>query len=273
MRGLRDAFGFLTVLPVSALSASSRPESLGSAGWSAGYVNGAASLGPARAWFPLVGLVLGGALAGLDAVARRGLPPAVVGALLVVALLVLTRALHAEGFVDCCDGLLGGYTKEERLRILRDTHAGSFAVIGGSALVLVKGSLLAVVPDGARVELLLLFPCLSRLSMMITIALFPYARPQGLGTLFQKNRRWWQVAVGVLTAVVAAGLLLGLGGVILLAACVAVGLGFGMWMTRLLGGMTGDTYGAVNELSEVAVLMLGVALIPNVSAVFAPPLW
>ncbi len=256
MTGLRRAFGFLTILPVSSRVA-----------------EGEDGMGPARAWFPLVGLVLGGTLAGLDPAARQGLPPVVVGGLLVAALLILTRVLHAEGFVDCCDGLLGGYTKKERLRILRDAHVGSFAVIGGATLVLVKGSLLAVVPGDARVELLMLFPCLSRLAMVITMVMFPYARGQDLGTSFRENRRWWQVAVGVVTATAAAGLLLGPGGLILLGAVVAAGMGLGRWMTGLLGGMTGDTYGAVNELAEVTVLILGVALVPNLPGVFAPPLW
>ena len=83
-------------------------------------------MGPARAYFPLVGLALGGILAGLDFAARQALPAPVVGALLVVALLVKTRAIHTEGFLDSCDGLFGGYSRAKRLQILRDTHVGAF---------------------------------------------------------------------------------------------------------------------------------------------------
>ena len=125
--------------------------------------------------------------------ARQGLPSLVVGALLVAALLVLTRALHTEGFLDCCDGLFGGYTSEDRLRILRDTHVGAFAVIGGAALILTKWSLLASTPDEARIGLLLVFPCLSRFGMLATMACFSYVRKQGLGTSFQEHGNWWQV--------------------------------------------------------------------------------
>ena len=92
---------------------------------------GTAPTASARAYFPLVGLALGGILAGLDFAAREALPPLVVGALLLLALLLLTRALHTEGFLDSCDGLFGGYTPERRLEILRDPHVGAFAVIGG----------------------------------------------------------------------------------------------------------------------------------------------
>ena len=73
-------------------------------------------MGPVRAYFPLVGLALGGVLAGLDVAARQALPLPVVGALLVVALLVLTRAIHTEGFLDACDGLFGGYTRRNGWR-------------------------------------------------------------------------------------------------------------------------------------------------------------
>ena len=127
LKDLRLAIGFLTVLPLAPGSA--------------------AQMGPARAYFPLIGLALGAILAGLDFAARQALPPQVVGALLVAPLLVLTRAIHTEGFLDTCDGLLGGYSREKRLEILRDTHVGAFAVVGGIALPLLKWTLLAGIPN------------------------------------------------------------------------------------------------------------------------------
>lgn len=253
MNSLRHAFGFLTILPVT-----SPGESPSSA---------------ARAWFPLVGLALGAALVGLDAAAREGLPDIVVGALLVGGLLILTRALHTEGFLDCCDGLFGGYTPEDRLRILRDTHVGAFAVIGGAALIVTKWSLLASVPDEARIGLLLVFPCLSRFGMLATMVVFPYARATGLGTTFQVGGRWWQVGGGLITAMLAAGLFLGPGGLVLFGAVTLVALGLGRWMAGKLGGLTGDAYGAVNELGEVSALMLGAALAPALPELFDAPFW
>ena len=92
LKELRLAIGFLTVLPLAP--------------------NGTVQMGPARAYFPLIGLALGAILAGLDFAARQALPPQVVGALLVAALLVLTRAIHTEGFLDTCDGLFGGYRSQ-----------------------------------------------------------------------------------------------------------------------------------------------------------------
>lgn len=253
MTGLRLAIGFLTVLPAAPA--------------------GEARMGPARAWFPLVGLGLGGVLLGVDIAAREALPDLVVGAILVAVLLVLTRAIHTEGFLDCCDGLFGGYTREDRLRILRDSHVGAFAVVGGAALLLMKWSSLAGIPDDARTGLLLVFPCLSRFGMLATMAAFPYVREEGLGTAFQEGRGWWQVMLGAATAAAAAVLFLGGGGAILFGVAIVVALGLGRWMAGMLGGMTGDTYGAVNEVGEVAVLVLGIALFSAIPEVFGAPLW
>jgi len=241
LNSLRLAISFLTILPVAP--------------------GDAAHMGPARAYFPLVGLALGGILAGLDFAARQALPTPVVGALLVVALLVLTRAIHTEGFLDCCDGLFGGYSPARRLEILRDTHVGAFAVAGGIGLLLLKWSLLSGIPDEVRAGLLTVFPCLSRLGMLATMAAFPYAREQGMGTAFQAGTSRWHVVLGLVAAAVAGGLLLGATGLFLLGAAVAISLALGWWISRMLGGMTGDAYGAVNEVAEVTALLAGLVLV------------
>lgn len=253
MRGLRLAVGFLTVLPVGPVHSG--------------------PMSAARAYFPLVGLGLGGLLAGLDLAASQVLPPPVVGALLVAGLLVLTRALHTEGFLDSCDGLLGGRDRESRLAILRDSHVGAFAVVGGVSLVLLKWTLLVGIPETERIGLLVLFPCLSRFAMVATMYAFPYARSSGLGTAFQVGTGWRQLGVALVTAAVAAGLLLGIAGMVLLAIATGVALGLGIWFRRLLGGMTGDTYGATNEVAEVTVLLAGLILIQLTPGLAGAPFW
>ncbi len=253
MNGLRQAIGFLTVLPVAP--------------------GGDARMGPARAYFPLVGLALGGILACIDLVLGQALPPPVISALLVVAMLVLTRAIHTEGFLDVCDGLFGGYDRAKRLEILRDPHVGAFAVLGGASLLLLKWSLIAGIPDEERTALLMLFPCLSRFGMLAAMGAFSYAREQGLGTSFQEGRRRWQMAFGFATAATAGALLSGLAGLVLLGAVIAIALAMGRWVTGLLGGMTGDTYGAVNEVGEVVVLLTGIALFHLAAGLFQALLW
>ena len=254
MRNLRLAIGFLTIVPVAPAHAG--------------------TMAPARAYFPLVGLGIGGLLAGLDHCSSPG-PAAARWLARCWSRLCwcLTRALHTEGFLDTCDGLLGGRNRESRLAILRDSHVGAFAVIGGACLLLLKWTLLAGIPEAERLGLLVLFPSLSRFAMVATMAFFPYARSQGLGTAFHDGASWRQPALALLTAAVAGGLLLGFAGLLLLGVATVVALGLGLWFLRLLGGMTGDTYGATNEVAEVTVLLGGLILIQLTPGFAGAPFW
>ena len=284
MNGLRSAIGFLTILP---LAPSGAPGSLVSA----------------RGWFPLVGLLLGLILASLEILRMLMLQAGSSGwygyaplpvtypvflnytillwsVLLVVILVVLTRALHLDGFMDSCDALLGGFDRERRLAILRDPNVGAFAVIGVVCLLLIKvltiaglppaipvppPGILELPPEGwsVRIPMLLLFPCLSRWAMLLTMELYPYVRSNGIGTAFfdgGQGRFRWQLILGFVFTLVVSVTLAGMVGILLLAAACAVAWGIGAWATRLLGGVTGDIYGAVNELTEVVVLLMALML-------------
>lgn len=248
MTGLRAALGFLTILPVSPRDS--------------------AGLAHARAYFPLVGLLLGALLAGVDLVLSGflflpgGMLAAVApthflqGALLVVMLVALTRGLHLDGFMDCCDALFGGQTRARRLEILRDPHVGAFAVVGVACLLVVKCAAVAGLLQPTRFHVLILFPCLSRWAMLLVMELYPYARTEGLGVAFLAGRGRLQLCFGLFCALIASLLAAGILGLILLLAASLLGWVVGAWASRQLGGLTGDVYGAVNEIVETAVLVL-----------------
>ena len=264
MNGLRSAIGFLTILPLAPSG-------------------GPASMASARGWFPLVGLLLGTVLASIDVITllvlgadfpgrSRGtvtyFPISTIllwSILLVVTMVVLTRALHLDGFMDSWDALLGGFDRERRMAILRDPNVGAFAVVGVICLLLVKVAAMIGLPTtGAdRLPVLLLFPCLSRWAMLLTMELYPYVRSNGIGTAFfdgGQGRFRWQLILGFVFTLVVSVTLAGMVGLVLLAAACAVAWGIGAWATRLLGGVTGDIYGAVNELTEVVVLLMALML-------------
>jgi adenosylcobinamide-GDP ribazoletransferase len=216
-----------------------------------------AVLGRGTAWFPAVGLLLGGLFFGAYYVAGLVFPPLVVAALLVAAGLLLTGGMHVDGFIDTVDGL-GGRDAARRLAIMRDSRVGAFGVMGGITLLLLRFSLLASL-NGAW-PLLLLAPVVSRWGMVWAIFLFPYARPQGQGRIYKDYTTWREaVAATVLTLGIAflvgewAGLYLALAAFVLV-------LLMGAFFKRRLGGLTGDTYGAVNEVLEVFVLSVGLAV-------------
>lgn len=264
---MRAALGFLTILPVA-------PQDAG-------------GLASARGWFPAVGLLLGLVLACLDLLMQWGYPllndeyrqfPSVLSAsILVVTLAVLTRALHLDGFMDCCDALLGGFDRERRLAILRDPHVGAFAVVGAAGLLVLKVAAIMALPLGANGEavrfwILLLFPCLSRWGMLLVLEFFSYARTQGIGVPFQPSHGRWQLLGGMVVAVAATVALAGPGGLALLGIASVVAVGLASWATRLLGGVTGDVYGAVNETVESAVLILAAVLVHALSNSFLRPM-
>ena len=94
-----------------------------------------------------------------------------------------------------------------------------------------------------------------------------------MGTSFQAGISRWQVAFGLAAAVIVAGLFLGAAGLLILGAAIGVSLGMGRWISGLLGGMTGYTYGAVNEVVEVTVLLLGIALFSLTPSLYHTPFW
>ena len=248
MKGFRAALGFLTILPVSPRDPDALPY--------------------ARAYFPLVGLLLGALLAGLDLLLSGylflpegmfvSLAPnhLLVSAFLVVTLAVITRGLHLDGFMDSCDALFGGYTRERRLEILRDPHVGAFAVAGVVCLLIIKCAAVAGLLHPLRWHVLILFPCLSRWAMLLVMELYPYARSEGLGSAFQGARGRLQLFFGFTCALIASLLAMGIPGLILLLAASLIACIIGAWTSRMLGGLTGDIYGAVNEIVETAVLVL-----------------
>jgi adenosylcobinamide-GDP ribazoletransferase len=213
-------------------------------------------MGRAMAWFPAVGLMLGAVLALVDLGLRELLPPAVSAALLLALWVAMTGALHLDGLVDCCDGLLAAREPERRLEIMRDTHVGAFAVVGVVCLLLVKFAVLLELPQGGRLAALLVVPTLSRSAMVYAARAYPYARPgPGLGQLFRDGLTWREVSVAAGTAGVVALLSLGWLGLGLVALVWLLTLAIAWWVRRRIPGLTGDVYGAINELTELGGLL------------------
>jgi adenosylcobinamide-GDP ribazoletransferase len=217
------------------------------------FVLPTSGLGPAGRWFPLVGLVIGLLLWAGQRVAEEFFPPALVGALVVIAWVVLTGGLHLDGLADCCDGLFATVSLERRLEILRDPRVGSFGALGLILTLLIKVLAAGMVPALG----LILAPVWARW-LLLWVARQPQARPQGMGAAFAAG-----LTPGVITVAALLPLLLLLVGggrgfmAVALAALSALAL------TRLaqarLGGVTGDVYGLVVEVSEVVILLVFVA--------------
>jgi len=223
---------------------------------------GAEKLGASQGYFPLVGLFLGAILAGIDWLLGFILPVAVVNAVIIIVLVVLTGALHVDGFIDTCDGLLARKIPEERWRIMSDSRVGGFGVVGAFCLLLLVYVSLSSIAEPYRLIALILMPTLGRWSMVYAIFAFPYAKPAGLGVSFKEQAGWQGFTLATFIALVAAvglfairGLGLMLVGLALMFTIWLVALAVALFLRGKFGGLTGDSYGAINEVTQVFVLI------------------
>jgi cobalamin 5'-phosphate synthase/cobalamin synthase len=223
----------------------------------------AQELGRSTAFYPLVGLLLGALLVAADSVLHFVLPVGVRSALVLALWMILTGALHFDGFLDTCDGLLGAGTPQRRMEIMRDERTGAFALAAGVLILLIMFTSLDSL-GAVRWAALLLAPVLGRWGMTIAVVALPYARTAGLGRDIKEHTHAAEATIAtIIVLLVVAALSWSLRGVTPLAALASAALM--LWLsTRYvlsrIPGMTGDTYGAVNTLIEAAVLLTFVAV-------------
>ena len=225
---------------------------------------GEREVGASLLYYPLVGLLLGALLAGLNSL-LHGVPVLLHAALLLAAWVVMTGALHLDGLADMADGFGGGWTRERVLEIMKDSHIGAFGVITLCLTLAVKVAAVAYLCGSGDIGFLVLVPLFSRLLVVLQAVVNPYARPEG-GTAGRLvvEASWKHLLVSLLWT----GALLAAFGFIPWKV-VAIVLGTGLAVTvyiavvgrRRIGGVTGDLLGATVELSETLMFVAAV-LVP-----------
>jgi adenosylcobinamide-GDP ribazoletransferase len=211
-------------------------------------------------WLPVVGGLVGLTVAGVDCSMRWVLPADVAAAFAVVAGVLATGALHEDGLADTVDALAGGRTVEDRIAILDDPRHGTYGVLAISVSVVVR---VLAIGDLASRPALVVLPAahaLARVAAALLLLVHP-ARDRGLGASYVRAVRARHVfgaaVVGLSIAVVTFG--------IWSAAAIAL-LGTAAWSVafvsiRRIGGVTGDVLGAVEQVVEIGLVLLGVALV------------
>jgi len=216
-------------------------------------------LGQAVGFYPLVGLIIGTVLVGANNLLALILPPAVNAALILALWVLLSGALHLDGFLDACDGLFGGFTPEKRLEIMRDERVGAFGLAGGVLLLLLKYAALGSLPE--IILTLLIVPTLSRWGMSLALIAFPYARDQGLGRAIKDNSGWRELVLATLISALTAWFTFQWMGLIALIIAGVIVFFAATFVLRRIPGLTGDIYGALNEIVEVVLLVIFVVQI------------
>lgn len=239
MRLFLIAFQFLTIIPLPFAIRCEKED-----------------LGHSTAFFPLVGLVVGGMLAAADWMISPWIVRPLCDALLITLLTLITGALHLDGLADVCDGLAARGSRERFLAIMKDSQVGAIGAVALVLGLLLKWQALAAVAPELKWQALLIFPALARFGQVLTVTGARHARQDGLGAAFVQGSGKITLLLACATVSGAAYFLLGLKGVIaVMAVCLLTGMGR-LFFQRKLGGLTGDTIGCISELNEITVLVV-----------------
>ena len=212
----------------------------------------------AAAWFPLIGALIGGLASLLYQLFIPHLERPLCALLVVLFLVLVTGGLHEDGLADCADAFGGGRTREDRLRIMKDSRIGAFGAI---ALIFSLGSrilLLASIPATQVTAYLISAAALSRWTPLPLSAALPSARgPEGQGGRLAGRTTGFAVGIGTALSMGVIWYLLRTSAWQPCVAALVVTLLNGAYYWRRIGGITGDCMGATIQITEVAVYLCG----------------
>lgn len=216
-------------------------------------------LGRSMQYFPVVGALQGLIVLFAWYLLSTLLPESIVTAILILILMLTNGGLHVDGFADTVDGLAGGKTPEDRLRIMKDSSTGAIGAAFVALLVLLKFLAIEELPFEVKAASLVAFPMAGRWAMVLLAKWLPCARPEGLGAPFAGCSRG---VLAVATAFTSAAIVLLFG---LLALAIMAALGIIIYLSsryfrRKVGGVTGDVFGFHSEAAEVLFLIFVLAM-------------
>jgi adenosylcobinamide-GDP ribazoletransferase len=231
-------------------------------------------------WFPIIGLCIGIFLSAVYLLFSFFFPPAITNALIILVYIIITGAFHLDGFADTCDGIWGGWNKEKRLEIMRDSRIGSFGAIGLICLLGLRYiSLLSVgkthAVDDALFSIsakhvsclispelvntyiaLLVMPVVGRWGQIYAAGLSTYAR-NGFGTgggVINATTLKQVIYVSIFPLFLL-WFFYNVNGLMIFAIIVTFTLIWIWYIKKKINGMTGDTLGATNEILEILFLL------------------
>ncbi len=233
----------------------------------------------AACYWPLVGWITGGVMAGVFAISVNFLSLPIAALVTIVSRILLTGALHEDGLADFCDGMGGGTSRERTLEIMKDSHIGTYGVIGLIVYLatfyfglreMTMGFLNLSMHPEVTCKNPILMTCLALVTMDVwskclaseIIRLLPYARKEeeAKNHVVYTMPKWNSYVVVLASALVILGLWLSTGaaikelGIVFLVPAVVMGLIAG-WLKRAIGGYTGDCCGATFLICEASMLL------------------
>jgi len=253
LRGLLAAGALLTRVPIAGLTSTA-----------------SADLAAAVAWFPVVGALVGVVVGSAYAAALLIFPPLVAATLAVGSGILLTGAFHEDGLGDTADGLVGGSTPEERIRILRDPRLGTYGVCAVGVCILIRVSAVSSLGPWEAAAALVAAHALGRAAAVGLLGTLPAVGGEGLGASYAVAAKPRQIALGIAMGAVIGVIALGFLALPAALGVAVVGMLLRVLVRRRIGGLTGDILGAVEQAAEVVVLVTAVAAATNG---WAPVAW
>lgn len=218
------------------------------------------NLARAQRLFPLVGVAIGAAIGALYSLFdAASLPPLASAALAIGAGALLTGALHEDGLGDVGDGFGGGRDCAAKLEIMRDSRLGTYGALTVVAAFVIKAAAIADLAPAYAFGALIAAHTLGRAAIPVLAATLPFAREDGLGK-GSGRPDLADVGVAVATGSVVAMLCMPLSIALLSIVLAGAGAAAVAWLARWqIGGVTGDVFGAAEQVVEIAVLLLAAA--------------
>jgi adenosylcobinamide-GDP ribazoletransferase len=235
MRAFLGAVQFLTVIPVR--------------------TGEAPGIARAAVAFPLVGALLGALGAGIYVLLAPRLPRPLVALAILVLWAWMTGALHEDGLADTADAFGGGRSREDILRILKDSRIGAFGALALLFSVLIRWQALATMAEGVVVPALIVSQALPRAGLVL-LALLAGPATKGLGGSLAAEVRWSHTLLAAALALIVAAAVWPSRTAASAVVCLGVVLAAWRYFRSRLGGVTGDCLGASCQLQEIGVLLV-----------------
>lgn len=212
-------------------------------------------------FFPLIGLIIGGIQWILYSLLIKFLPIGTVAVFIIIAELIITGGLQIDGIGDTCDGFFAIKGRDKIIEIMKDSRIGTFACIGIICDLLLRYSLLSSINTTEMSYLIIAVPVISRLGVVFISLIGKCAKSTGTGNFFIGNIGKVQFIIAFLTTIIVAYFTLGIKKTaIIIPSVFIMTILFYKFCKNKIGGITGDSLGANNELAVILSLILAVGL-------------
>ena len=244
LRDLRAAASFLTRVPFG------------------GHGGDGTELGRALVWVPVIGAAVGAVVGFVYLGALEVWPSSIAASLGVAMGVLLTGAFHEDGLADTADALGGSFDRDGALRIFRDPHHGSYGVLALVLSVTLRIASLASLDGMSGLIVMTIAHSASRAAAIGVLGVVPAATEGGLGGTYSRHATRPRVAIAVAIGL-AATFPFGVWSLAVVPAAVASSASLAGVSVRRIGGITGDVLGAVQQIVEIVILLVAVAVVHN----------